>query len=95
MTSILNDLIEKQISVLTNDGRNVVGILQGVDQMTNIILTNSHERIFSESGTEKEELGLYIVKGDNVAVLGEIDEDLDAKVDFQNLSAEQLRPITH
>ncbi|KAG1346950.1 Sm-like protein LSM8 [Cocos nucifera] len=35
------------ISVITNDGRHIVGILKGFDQATNIILDESHERVYS------------------------------------------------
>ena len=36
-----------KICVLTNDGRSVVGILRGFDQTTNLILEDSHERVYS------------------------------------------------
>ncbi|KAM0948190.1 putative U6 snRNA-associated Sm-like protein Lsm1/8 [Dioscorea sansibarensis] len=35
------------ISVITNDGRNIVGVLKGFDQATNMILDESHERVYS------------------------------------------------
>ena len=35
--------------------------------MTNIILSDSHERVFSTSvGVEQVVLGLYIIRGDNM-----------------------------
>ncbi|KAJ0989123.1 hypothetical protein J5N97_007479 [Dioscorea zingiberensis] len=40
-------LVDQTISVITNDGRNIVGILKGFDQATNIILDESHERVYS------------------------------------------------
>ncbi|CAL9248164.1 unnamed protein product [Arabidopsis halleri] len=40
-------LLDKFISVITDDGRNIVGVLKGFDQATNIILDESHERVFS------------------------------------------------
>ena len=40
-----------------------------------------------------EQLGLYMVRGDNVAVVGEVDEDLDAKIQFESLKAAPLKPI--
>ncbi|XP_021844300.1 sm-like protein LSM8 isoform X1 [Spinacia oleracea] len=43
----LEPLVDQMISVITNDGRNIVGILKGFDQATNIILDESHERVFS------------------------------------------------
>lgn len=43
----LESLVDQTISVITNDGRNIVGILKGFDQATNIILDESHERVYS------------------------------------------------
>uniref|UniRef100_A0A8C9EVA4 U6 snRNA-associated Sm-like protein LSm8 n=1 Tax=Pavo cristatus TaxID=9049 RepID=A0A8C9EVA4_PAVCR len=43
------------------------GTLKGFDQTINLILDESHERVFSSSqGVEQVVLGLYIVRGDNV-----------------------------
>ena len=43
------------------------GLMKGFDQSTNLILSQCHERIFSlQDGVETVELGLYIVRGDNV-----------------------------
>ena len=43
------------------------GTLKGFDQTINLILDESHERVFSTSqGMEQVILGLYIVRGDNV-----------------------------
>ncbi len=35
------------IAVVTNDGRNIVGVLRGYDQATNLILDECHERVYS------------------------------------------------
>jgi len=47
----------------------------------------------AQSGVEVVELGLYFVRGDNVAVVGELDEDLDANVDYSSLTAPPLKPV--
>jgi U6 snRNA-associated Sm-like protein LSm8 len=93
--SLLEELLEQNVSVVTNDGRNVVGHFYGVDQMTNVILLDCHERVYDRSGTQKVPLGLYVIRGDNIAVLGLIDEEVDAEIDFQRICAEPLKPITH
>ncbi|KAF9619231.1 hypothetical protein IFM89_005785 [Coptis chinensis] len=43
----LESLVDQQISIITNDGRNIVGVLKGFDQETNIILDESYERVYS------------------------------------------------
>jgi small nuclear ribonucleoprotein (snRNP)-like protein len=58
------------VSVITNDGRHIVGILKGFDQAVNVILEQCHERRYTEEkGVEQIELGIYVLRGDNVYVL--------------------------
>ena len=55
------------VTVLTNDGRHLVGTLRGYDQATNVILEECHERVYSDdAGVETHVLGLYVVRGDNM-----------------------------
>ncbi|CAJ2650237.1 unnamed protein product [Trifolium pratense] len=91
----LESLVDQQISVITNDGRNIVGVLKGFDQATNIILDESHERVFStKEGVQQLVLGLYIIRGDNI-VVGELDEELDSNLDLSKLRAHPLKPVIH
>ncbi|KAF4020240.1 hypothetical protein G4228_012019 [Cervus hanglu yarkandensis] len=84
------------VAVITSDGRMIVGTLKGFDQTINLILDESHERVFSSSqGVEQVVLGLYIVRGDNVAVIGEIDEETDSALDLGNIRAEPLNSVAH
>lgn len=96
LISGLEDLVDETISVITNDGRNIVGILKGYDQATNLIMDESHERVYStRTGVEQLVLGLYIIRGDNISVVGELDEDLDSNLDLSQLRAQPLKPVVH
>lgn len=74
--------------VVTSDGRIIVGKLIGHDQVQNLILTDSHERVYSvksnndaDGGTGDVECvptGLQVVRGDTVCLVGDFDE---AKLD--------------
>ena len=73
-----------------------MGTLRGFDQATNIILDESHERVYStREGVQQLVLGLYIIRGDNISVVGEVDEELDARLDLSNLRAHPLKPVIH
>ncbi|XP_047327947.1 sm-like protein LSM8 [Impatiens glandulifera] len=92
----LESLVDQQISVITNDGRNIVGVLKGFDQATNLILDESHERVYStKEGVQQIVLGLYIIRGDNISIIGELDEELDSQLDFSELRAHPLKPVIH
>ncbi|KAF1598301.1 UNVERIFIED_CONTAM: Sm-like protein LSM8, partial [Eudyptes robustus] len=95
MAQELDTFMNKVVSVITGDGRNFVGLMKGYDQTINIILENSHERVFrgEQLGVEQIELGLYVVRGDNVAVIGELDEDLDRRIDFEQMKVNPLQPF--
>jgi U6 snRNA-associated Sm-like protein LSm8 len=93
--SILDSLMNRTVSVLTSDARNIVGTLRGVDQFANVILESCHERVYSQEGVEQVVLGLYIIRGDNIAVVGELDEELDKKLDFSKIKAQPLKNVVH
>ena len=40
-------------------------------------------------------LGLHIVRGDNIAIIGEIDEEIDKRLDLKNVRAEPITSIVH
>ena len=87
---------DKIVSIITCDGRNIVGTLKGLDQQTNVILQDCHERMYSQtSGVEQEVLGLYIIRGGNVGIIGIVDEAIDEKLDLKELRGDNCRPITH
>ena len=61
-----------------------------------ITLEECHERVFStDAGVEQVVLGLYIVRGDNIAIVGEVDEEKDAELDLNAMTAEPLKPVVH
>ncbi|XP_042389157.1 sm-like protein LSM8 isoform X1 [Zingiber officinale] len=125
----LESLVNQTISIITNDGRIIVGTLRGFDQATNIILDESHERVYStrvsyslystvilffflpistfnplclfllsiilQEGVQQLALGLYIIRGDNISVVGELDEELDLVNDLSKIKAHPLKPVIH
>lgn len=96
MASALESYVNNTVSIITSDGRNFVGTLKGFDQTINIILDESHERVFSTaSGIEQVVLGLHIIRGDNIAIIGQIDESIDSRLDFHSIRSEPLGPVMH
>eukprot|EP00382_Lankesteria_abbotti_P004653 CAMPEP_0113849722 /NCGR_PEP_ID=MMETSP0372-20130328/3341_1 /TAXON_ID=340204 /ORGANISM="Lankesteria abbotti" /LENGTH=96 /DNA_ID=CAMNT_0000819649 /DNA_START=40 /DNA_END=330 /DNA_ORIENTATION=+ /assembly_acc=CAM_ASM_000359 len=94
MTTILDPLVGRLINVITKDGRVFVGKLRGFDQATNLVLESCHERVFSEDASvDKVQLGLYLLRGDCTAVVGEIDEDVDWTMDLSLIRAAPLKPM--
>lgn len=60
--------IPERVSVLTTDGRYLLGTLKGFDQKLNVILSQCEERVFGGDGVEVVDLGVYVVRGESVWV---------------------------
>ncbi|KAL3162965.1 U4/U6-U5 snRNP complex subunit lsm8 [Trebouxia sp. C0010 RCD-2024] len=81
---------------MTVTPRTLQGLLKGYDQATNLILDECHERVYSTKvGVEKLALGLYVIRGDNIAVVGEVDEEMDSSIDFATIRSHPLGVISH
>lgn len=67
----LEAVISKRAKFITNDGRVFVGVLKGLDQALNCILTEAEERVYSqEDGVATHPLGTYFIRGDSIMALG-------------------------
>ncbi|GBG24101.1 U6 snRNA-associated Sm-like protein LSm8 [Hondaea fermentalgiana] len=96
MAGYLKELIGTKVSIIANDGRHYIGTLHGLDLRTNLIVTDCVERIYSEDeGCEVAPYGLLVLRGDNVALIGELDEDVEARTDLETVRAAPLKPIVH
>lgn len=87
--------------MLTNDGRILLGKLEGFDQTLNIILSSTVERVFSlEAGVESIDLGVYVIRGDNMyiykckinarSMVGQVDQKLDDEIIWKDLKASPI-----
>ncbi|KAH3684009.1 hypothetical protein WICPIJ_005032 [Wickerhamomyces pijperi] len=69
------------------------GFLNRYDHLTNLILSSAQERIIS-SVTDVDgaidELGLYVIRGDLVSCVGEIDETIDKDVKWEKVRGHEL-----
>ncbi|XP_057492239.1 sm-like protein LSM8 [Actinidia eriantha] len=68
------------------------GLESLVDQ-TISVKTNDGRNIVE--GVQQLVLGLYIIRGDNISIVGELDEELDASLDLSKLRAHPLKPVIH
>ena len=76
--SPLDEMIDKKVQVMAQDGRVFTGILKGVDQTLNLILGECEERIYSlDQALQIEKIGLYVIRGDSVVMIGELDDHIE------------------
>eukprot|EP00450_Noctiluca_scintillans_P040250 CAMPEP_0194479960 /NCGR_PEP_ID=MMETSP0253-20130528/2919_1 /TAXON_ID=2966 /ORGANISM="Noctiluca scintillans" /LENGTH=96 /DNA_ID=CAMNT_0039319269 /DNA_START=81 /DNA_END=371 /DNA_ORIENTATION=- len=96
MATILEPMVGQTVSIITNDGRTFYGALKGFDQHQNMIMTECQERVYHpDAGVEQVVLGLYLIRGDNIAVIGEVDTEIDSAIDLRSIRAHPLKPVVH
>ncbi|KAM0702581.1 hypothetical protein Q7P35_010012 [Cladosporium inversicolor] len=93
----LNHYVNKKVLIITVDGRTLTGTLVSCDQVTNLVLADTVERIIREQGDDEPSTeqphGLYLVRGDNVVVCGLVDEELDASIDWSKPDPMAVRVV--
>ncbi|KAK0533189.1 snRNP Sm protein [Tilletia horrida] len=92
----LSTFVTQKVLMVTQDGRVIVGKLEGFDSQGSIILSECIERIFSaDEGVIEEPIGLYIVRGDSIALVGELDAEKDASVDWSTVQSDPMPEVRH
>ncbi|GBL87544.1 U6 snRNA-associated Sm-like protein LSm1 [Araneus ventricosus] len=81
--------IDKRLYVWLRDGRMFVGRLRSVDQFANLVMYEAVERI--HNGKEFGDLpqGVLMIRGENVALLGEMGDDKGRRYSANQLLAAQ------
>eukprot|EP01097_Dermamoeba_algensis_P008842 TRINITY_DN605_c0_g2_i1.p1 TRINITY_DN605_c0_g2~~TRINITY_DN605_c0_g2_i1.p1 ORF type:complete len:133 (+),score=34.01 TRINITY_DN605_c0_g2_i1:126-524(+) len=90
-TTSLIDEVDKKLIVVLRDGRKFIGIMRSFDQFANIVLESTIERIYVGNTYGDVPLGIFIVRGENVVLLGDIDEERDAPTNLTKVSAEEIK----
>ncbi|VEU21711.1 DEKNAAC102233 [Brettanomyces naardenensis] len=90
--STLKPFLNEKVKVLTADGRLLLGVLEGFDRTTNLVLSSAKERIFSiDEPTKDISMGLCIVRGNEVVSISDYDEQVEDSTDYSKIFAEKLK----
>ena len=78
----LLDLTDKKLLLVLRDGRKLLGVLRTWDQFANLVLTDTKERYYVTTASSRHlycdiPRGTYLVRGENVLLIGEVDLDKD------------------
>lgn len=92
MSIYVDNLIGQQVQVISIEGRVFIGVLVSFDNSMNILIKNCLEKIFSEKeGVKIEKMGLYMLRGDNVAIISELDESLEKNKKLSEIKGNPLK----
>uniref|UniRef100_A0A090X7S9 U6 snRNA-associated Sm-like protein LSm1 n=1 Tax=Ixodes ricinus TaxID=34613 RepID=A0A090X7S9_IXORI len=92
-TASLLEELDKKLLVFLRDGRTLIGYLRSIDQFANLVLHKTIERIHVRKQYGDIPRGIFVVRGDNVVLLGEIDEAKERDVDLEEVSVEQILEV--
>ena len=91
--------LTEKVLVLTADGRSLTGTLLSCDQLTNLVLQNTVERVIRphDDPEDSEEVphGLYLIRGENVAICGLLDEQMDGDIDWAKVKGSVVGGVKH
>ena len=63
--------------MILQDKQHLVGTFRSFDQFGNFVLEKACRRFYEGSHFTDKPLGLYIIRGENVEILGELDVEKD------------------
>ena len=80
---------EKLLCIL-RDGRKLIGYLRSIDQFANLVLQDTIERIYVGNEYGDIERGIYLIRGENVVLLGEIDTMSEESSKLNEVSVDDI-----
>jgi small nuclear ribonucleoprotein (snRNP)-like protein len=92
--------------VVLRDGRKIIGTMRSFDQFANVVLEHALERVIVGKKFADVPLGLYVIRGENVVLLGQMVRWLPwpgraravpqpARMQFRRASRALEGPMTH
>ncbi|XP_013625642.1 PREDICTED: sm-like protein LSM1B, partial [Brassica oleracea var. oleracea] len=75
LSTSLASYLDRKILVLLRDGRKLMGTLRSFDQFANAVLEGACERVIVGEQYCDIPLGLYVIRGENVVLIGEMDTE--------------------
>ncbi len=82
--------IDKKTLVVLRDGRTLIGFLRSIDQFANLVLHRTIERIHVGKQFGDIPRGVFVVRGENVMLIGEIDKDNEDKFPLDRVSIDDI-----
>ncbi|KXJ29754.1 U6 snRNA-associated Sm-like protein LSm1 [Exaiptasia diaphana] len=89
-TASLIKEIDKKLLVVLRDNRTLIGYLRSIDQFANLVLQGTIERIHVGDMYGDIPRGIFVVRGENVVLLGEIDQEKENKSILKEVSVDKI-----
>lgn len=77
--SAFAEQLDKLVIAVLRDGRHIIGTLASYDHFGSIVLQDARERHFASGKfCDLPMGGIYLIRGENLTLVGEVDGDTDA-----------------
>ncbi|KAK4689872.1 U6 snRNA-associated Sm-like protein LSm1, partial [Tremellales sp. Uapishka_1] len=86
----LVDLVDKKVLVMMRDGRKLIGVLRSYDQFANFLLESTIERLHYRFEYADKDLGVLLIRGENVVALGEVDLIAEDRLPLHEVALKEL-----
>lgn len=96
---MLTQYLRKRVSVVTADGRNLIGVLHSADQVLNLVLTSCVERVLAPHDAtlpaplEETAVGVLLVRGADVVSVAAVDVYEEANVNPADWEGRDMPPV--
>jgi U6 snRNA-associated Sm-like protein LSm1 len=88
-TALVEEL-DKKLLVQLRDGKKIIGVLRSFDQFANLILEEAFERIIVGQYYTDVPLGMYLIRGENLVLMGQIDPDKEVPHGLTCVSKDEI-----
>ena len=92
-TASLIEEIDKKLLVVLRDGRTLIGYLRSIDQFANLLLEDTIERIHVGLLYGDIERGIFLIRGENVVLLGEVDENKRTGIELTAVPVDRIMDL--
>ncbi len=89
-TTSLVQALDRKVLVLLRDGKKYIGMLRSYDQYGNIVLHDAYERIYIEQQYGEQWCGVYLIRGENITMLCEVDQEKDNSLPLEKRSMVEM-----
>jgi U6 snRNA-associated Sm-like protein LSm1 len=91
----LSEQLDKVVLLVLRDGKHLIGRLTSYDNFGSLVLENSSERKFAGGKYCDVEQGVFLVRGENITLIGEVDtkREAEAKLNGLGLQLAELEEV--
>lgn len=87
-TKDYEEFLDQNVTVVMKDGKYISGILRSFDQFCNVTIENGIERIIYKLEYSEKNVGLYVIRGENVVLICKSGGNLK---NYKKISYEEIK----